>query len=156
MDKSSIKPSERKAPVQKQEDRRELRKKKIQEAIDLKVGKEPPLKQEIVDALDLLKRIAETSAETSNATTTTTTTTVVNVINAAIPLDSNASILQITKIKFKNCSEVNKIYPWGVAKTLAATKKRKRSSFGVSFISASLYRSLSRMDKNKDLIACER
>ena len=100
--------------------------------------------------------IAETSAETSNATTTTTTTTVVNVINAAIPLDSNASILQITKIKFKNCSEVNKIYPWGVAKTLAATKKQKRSSFGVSFISASLYRSLSRMDKNKDLIACER
>ena len=62
-DKSSIKPSERKAPVQKQEDRRELRQKKIQEAIDLKVGKEPPLKQEIMDALDLLKRIAETSAE---------------------------------------------------------------------------------------------
>ena len=45
------------------ENRREIRNQKIQEANDFKAGKEPPLKQEIVDALDLLKRIAETSAE---------------------------------------------------------------------------------------------
>jgi hypothetical protein len=43
--------------------KQEIRKQKIQEANDLKIGKEPPLKKEIVDALHLLKRIAESSPE---------------------------------------------------------------------------------------------
>ena len=43
--------------------KQEIRKQKIQEANDLKVGKEPPLGKEIADALQLLKRIAESSPE---------------------------------------------------------------------------------------------
>ena len=39
--------------------RQELRSKKIQEAANLVVGKEPPFKNEIAQALDLLRRIAE-------------------------------------------------------------------------------------------------
>ena len=46
-----------------QENRQEIRRQKIQEANELQVGKEPPMKKEILDALDLLKRIAESSPE---------------------------------------------------------------------------------------------
>ena len=43
--------------------RQEIRRQKIQEAKDLTVGKDPPLKPEITEALNLLKRIAESSVE---------------------------------------------------------------------------------------------
>jgi hypothetical protein len=94
----------------------------------------------------------ENGAETSNVTTTT----IVNVLNAAIPFNSTIVAPQVSKTTFKNCGEVNKVYPWGVAKTLAAAKKQKQYSTKASFISASLYTSLSKMDKNKDLTACEK
>ena len=94
----------------------------------------------------------ENGAETSNVTTTT----VVNVINAAIPVNSTIVAPQVTKITFRNCGEVIRVYPWGVSKTLAAAKKQKQHSVKASFISASLYRSLSKMDKDKDLTACEK
>ena len=95
-------------------------------------------------------------AKTSQGTSNVTTTTVINVLNAAIPFDSAFVSPQITKLTFKNCGEVNKVYPWGVAKTLAAAKKQKQYSVKPSYVSASLYKSLSKMDKNKDLIACEK
>jgi hypothetical protein len=94
----------------------------------------------------------ENGAETSNVTTTT----IVNVLNAAIPFNSTIVAPQVTKRTYKNCGEVNRVYPWGVAKTLAAAKKQKQHSVKPSFISASLYKSLSKMDKNKDLTACEK
>jgi hypothetical protein len=94
----------------------------------------------------------ENGAETSNVTTTT----IVNVLNAAIPFNSTIVAPQVTKTTYKNCGEVNRVYPWGVAKTLAAAKKQKQHSVKPSFISASLYKSLSKMDKNKDLTACEK
>jgi len=96
------------------------------------------------------------SAKTTTGTSNVTTTTIVNVLNAAVPFNTTAVAPQITKMTFKNCGEVNKVYPWGVAKTLAAAKKQKRYSVKPSYMSVSLYKTLSKMDKNKDLTACER
>ena len=96
------------------------------------------------------------AAKTSQGKLKATTTTVINVLNAAVPFDSAFVSPQITKMLFKNCGEVNKVYPWGVAKTLAAAKKQKQYSVKPSYVSASLYKSLSKMDKNKDLTACEK
>jgi len=95
-------------------------------------------------------------AKTSQGTSNATTTTVINVLNAAIPFDSAFVSPQITKLVFKNCGEVNRVYPWGVAKNLAAAKKQKQYSVKPSYVSVSLYKTLSKMDKNKDLTACER
>jgi len=96
------------------------------------------------------------SAKTTTGTSNVTTTTIVNVLNAAVPFNSTIVTPQITKMVFRNCGEVNRVYPWGVAKTLAAAKKQKQYSVKPSYVSASLYKSLSKMDKNKDLTACER
>ena len=95
-------------------------------------------------------------AKTSQGTSNATTTSVINVLNAAIPFNSAFVSPQITKMVFKNCGEVNRVYPWGVAKTLATAKKQKQYSVKPSYVSASLYKSLSKMDKNKDLTACEK
>ena len=95
-------------------------------------------------------------AKTSQGTSNATTTTVINVLNAAIPFDSAFVSPHLTKMTFKNCGEVNMVYPWGVAKTLAAAKNQKHYSVKPSYVSASLYKSLSKMEKNKDLTACER
>ena len=56
--------------------------------------------------------------------------------------------------KFKNCTELNKVYPGGVAKPGAvnkggATKKEP-------FIDAALYKANIKSDRDKDGIACEK
>jgi len=56
--------------------------------------------------------------------------------------------------KFKNCTELNKVYPGGVAKPGAvnkggATKKQPT-------IDAALYKANSKSDRDKDGIACEK
>jgi hypothetical protein len=56
--------------------------------------------------------------------------------------------------KFKNCTELNKVYPGGVAKPGAVNKggaiKRE------PFIDAALYKTNIKSDRDKDGIACER
>jgi len=96
------------------------------------------------------------SAKTTTGTSNVTTTTIVNVLNAAVPFNSTIVTPQITKMVFRNCGEVNRVYPWGVAKTLAAAKKQKQYFVKPSYVSVSLYKTLSKMDNNKDLTACER
>ena len=56
--------------------------------------------------------------------------------------------------KFKNCAELNKVYPGGVAKPGAvnkggATKKQP-------IIDAALYKANIKSDRDKDGIACEK
>jgi hypothetical protein len=56
--------------------------------------------------------------------------------------------------KFKNCTELNKVYPGGVAKPGAvnkggATKKKPT-------IDAALYKANAKSDRDKDGIACEK
>ena len=56
--------------------------------------------------------------------------------------------------KFKNCTELNKVYPGGVAKPGAINKG------GVTkkepFIAAALYKANIKSDRDKDGIACEK
>lgn len=51
--------------------------------------------------------------------------------------------------KFKNCTELRKKYPKGVALTQAAAAKS-----GAAFLPA-VYRANSKMDRDKDKAACE-
>jgi hypothetical protein len=57
---------------------------------------------------------------------------------------------------FKNCSEVRKVYPMGVAKTLAVAKKQKNYPINKPFVSAGIYASLAKLDRDKDGTACEK
>jgi len=57
---------------------------------------------------------------------------------------------------FKNCSQVNQLYPFGVAKSLTAAKKQKGYPVNNPKVSSSLYRSIAKMDRDKDGVACEK
>jgi hypothetical protein len=57
---------------------------------------------------------------------------------------------------FKNCTEVRKVYPMGVAKTLVAAKKQKNYPINNPFVSAGVYTSLAKLDRDKDGTACEK
>ena len=57
---------------------------------------------------------------------------------------------------FKNCTEVRKVYPMGVAKTLAAAKKQKNYPINNPHVSAKIYQALSKLDRDKDGTACEK
>jgi len=67
----------------------------------------------------------------------------------ASPSQSNAAAK-----KFKNCTELNKVYPGGVAKPGAVNKggaiKREPT------IDVALYKANIKSDRDKDGIACER
>ncbi|PIC86113.1 calcium-binding protein [Sporosarcina sp. P20a] len=57
--------------------------------------------------------------------------------------------------KFKNCTQLNKVYPGGVA--MNATVKNKGGETKLKpAISASVYNSHKGLDRDKDGIACER
>ena len=92
----------------------------------------------------------------NNPNSATTTTTIVSVINAALPYNTALISTQVKPSTFKNCSQVNVIYPWGVAKTLAAAKKQKNYPVNNPYVSKSLYMQLVKMDRDKDLTVCEK
>ena len=86
----------------------------------------------------------------------TTTTTISYVVGAAVPDSTAFSSPQRIKTAFKNCTAVNNLYPWGVAKTLSAAKKQKNYPTNNPYVSKSLYISLAKMDRDKDLTVCEK
>ena len=57
---------------------------------------------------------------------------------------------------FKNCSEVNRTYRWGVAKSIAAAKMQKNYPINNPLVSEAIYKSIAKMDRDKDGTACER
>ena len=56
--------------------------------------------------------------------------------------------------KFKNCTELNKVYPGGVAKPGAVNKGGAIKK--EPFIDAALYKANFKSDRDKDGIACEK
>ena len=86
----------------------------------------------------------------------TTTTTISYVVGAAMPASTSFSSSQINQKTLSNCAEVNKQYPWGVAKTVSAAKKQKNYRLNNPYVSRSLYTTLIKMDRDKDLTACEK
>jgi len=67
----------------------------------------------------------------------------------AFPTQSNAAAK-----KFKNCTELNKVYPGGVAKPGAVNKGGAIKK--EPFIDAALYKANIKSDRDKDGIACEK
>lgn len=65
------------------------------------------------------------------------------------PSQSNAAAK-----KFKNCNELNKVYPGGVAKPGAVNKGGATKNEPT--IDAALYKANIKSDRDKDGIACER
>jgi hypothetical protein len=65
------------------------------------------------------------------------------------PTKSNAAVT-----KFKNCTELNKVYPGGVAKPGAVNKGGAIKK--EPFIDAALYKANIKSDRDKDGIACEK
>lgn len=55
---------------------------------------------------------------------------------------------------FKNCTEVRKVYPGGVAKSAGVKNKGGKTS-RTPKVSSSIYKAISKMDRDKDGIACE-
>lgn len=55
---------------------------------------------------------------------------------------------------FKNCTEVRKVYPGGIAKASGIKNKGGKTS-RTPKVSANIYKSISKMDRDKDGIACE-
>jgi hypothetical protein len=86
----------------------------------------------------------------------TTTTTISYVVGAAMPYSTAFSSAQTNQKTLSNCAEVNKQYPWGVAKTVSAAKKQKNYRLNNPYVSRSLYTTLIKMDRDKDLTACEK
>ncbi|MCM3709063.1 excalibur calcium-binding domain-containing protein [Sporosarcina luteola] len=57
--------------------------------------------------------------------------------------------------KFKNCTELNKTYPGGVAKDAKVKNVGGKTKFK-PFVSAEIYKMHTHMDRDKDGIACEK
>ena len=94
--------------------------------------------------------------EQAPISTNNTTTTIAVVANSALAFNSGITAPQFIRVTFKNCSEVNAIYPWGVAKSLAAAKKQKNYPVNNPYVSKLLYQKLVKMDRDKDLTVCEK
>jgi hypothetical protein len=67
---------------------------------------------------------------------------------------SSISTANAAAKKFKNCTELNKVYPGGVAKPGAVNKGGATKTD--PFIDAALYKANIKSDRDKDGIACER
>ena len=65
-----------------------------------------------------------------------------------------ASPILVAK-KFSNCTELNKVYPGGVAKS-SSTRNKGGKTKKTPTVSAKVYAENSSKDRDKDGIACER
>jgi hypothetical protein len=101
--------------------------------------------------------IAPTTTSTTIAPTTTSTTIAPTTTSTTIaPATPTTLATQKIMLVFKNCTEVRKTYPWGVAKSPQAAKKQKNYPVNNPFVSASIYTSLQKMDQDRDGTACEK
>ena len=58
-------------------------------------------------------------------------------------------------VKYKNCTELNKVYAGGVAKDAKVKNKGGKTKYK-PHVSAEIYHAHTKMDRDKDGIACER
>ena len=99
-------------------------------------------------------QVAPPPQDTYVETTTTSTTSTIAVAMNSSSASYTSLVTPAVSMSFRNCSEVNAIYPWGVAKSLAAAKKQKNYPVNNPYVSKSLYQKLVKMDRDKDLTVC--
>jgi Excalibur calcium-binding domain. len=58
-------------------------------------------------------------------------------------------------ITYKNCTELNKVYKGGVAKSASVKNKGGKTKFK-PYVSKELYEANKKSDRDKDFIACEK
>lgn len=58
-------------------------------------------------------------------------------------------------VTYKNCTELNKVYKGGVARSSSVKNKGGKTKYN-PFVSQALYDANKKSDRDKDLIACER
>ncbi len=71
----------------------------------------------------------------------------------AVPVTSQTAHAEVKK--YQNCSELNKDYKGGVAKS-ADIKNKGGKTKHKPFVSAELYEANKNKDRDKDFIACEK
>ena len=58
-------------------------------------------------------------------------------------------------VKFANCTELNKVYKGGVARSASVINKGGKTKYK-PFVSQAIYDANTKSDRDKDLIACEK
>lgn len=84
---------------------------------------------------------------------------IVNIISLGLVVGlifgSTNNVEAATVKKFKNCTEMNKVYKGGVAKSKSVKNKGGKTKYK-PLVSSALYKANSSKDRDKDGIACER
>lgn len=76
---------------------------------------------------------------------------VIAILMIAMPIHS----AEAASAKFSNCTELNKTYPGGVAKNDKVRNVGGKTKYK-PFVSAEIYKAHTKMDRDKDGIACEK
>lgn len=79
-------------------------------------------------------------------------------LGLVLSFTSKSTVVAEAKTKivtYKNCSELNKVYNGGVARSSAAKNKGGKTKYK-PFVSQALYDANKKSDRDNDLIACER
>ncbi|MDO3410866.1 excalibur calcium-binding domain-containing protein [Saccharibacillus sp. CPCC 101409] len=74
-------------------------------------------------------------------------------LGAAVPIAQRTVHAQAKT--YKNCTELNKDYKGGVAKSASVKNKGGKTKYK-PFVSAELYEANKKSDRDKDFIACEK
>ncbi|RLT57539.1 MAG: hypothetical protein DWI70_02285 [Chloroflexi bacterium] len=68
----------------------------------------------------------------------------------------HAEALPADRTRYKNCAALNAVYEDGVAKSVRASERnRGRAIYGTPDVNAGVYSRNSKLDRDKDGIACE-
>lgn len=74
---------------------------------------------------------------------------------AAVIVPASPQVVHAKAKEYKNCTELNKDYKGGVAKS-ASIKNKGGKTKHKPFVSAELYEANKTKDRDKDFIACEK
>lgn len=84
--------------------------------------------------------------------------TVLLALTIAIGLSFNSMNVEAASPKvvtYKNCTELNKVYKGGVARSASVKNAGGKTKYK-SFVSQAIYDAKKKSDRDKDLIACEK
>jgi len=78
-----------------------------------------------------------------------------SLLSGTVGLNQVEAAPKVTMKTYKNCTEINKIYPGGIARA-TNVKNKGGATKHKPFVNLKLYDLNKKSDRDKDLIACER